>query len=372
MSISWIAPAALAGIAFIVLPIAVHLLVRQPVRQWPFPSLRFLQETQLAAFRRRSIRDAALLCCRIAIIALAAVALAGPVLRTDPRTAAFASRTSRAIVVLESADDAIVARVAQGAWKSATFRRADVRDAFADAIRWLNQQPPSAREIVVTGRLRRGSVDDGEVAQIPSDIGVAFEPIAFDSSMRAQLSILTRHGGHLGRIDRPVTFTADATAVVDGGFTPVADDLITINAAASDRELANAGLRAALNAGMAWSDFATPVVIVWEGGVVPSRAGARVVRMPAPQQKASAADAVMAALLEDASRPQLPEPLPISEEQLRAWTRSPGPVAPDAPLSDEGDRRWVWGAVLFALALEWWLRRPHATAAAVEEDARVA
>ena len=39
----------------VVLPIAVHLLVRQHSRTQLYPSLRFLRETQLAAFRRRKV-----------------------------------------------------------------------------------------------------------------------------------------------------------------------------------------------------------------------------------------------------------------------------------------------------------------------------
>ena len=78
MSIAWLFPAALAGITLVLLPIAIHLLVRQHARTQLYPSLRFLRETQLAAFRRRRIEDAALLLCRAAIIALAAVGLPGP------------------------------------------------------------------------------------------------------------------------------------------------------------------------------------------------------------------------------------------------------------------------------------------------------
>ena len=373
MSISWIAPAALTGLALIALPIAVHLLVRQPVRQWPFPSLRFLRETQLAALRRRSIQDAALLGCRIAIVALTAVALAGPVLRSDARIAAFAARTSRAIVVIESVGDAELQKVAAGAWKTVTVRRLDATTALEDAVRWLNEQPPSAREIVFIGPLRRGSISDGGIARIPTEIGVRFEPIAFDTSMQAQLPILTRRNGQIGRIDRPVTFAADATQVADGVFTPLTGELITIHAASADRDLADAALRAALDAGIPWSDFTTPAAIVWDGGAAPSGANVRIVRMPVPQPKSSSADAVMAALLSETARPQLPEPLPISEEQLRAWTRVPGPVSQDAPISDEGDRRWVWGAVLIALGLESWMRRARATSiSAGNEEARVA
>ena len=99
MSITWINAAAFAGLALVALPIAIHLLVRQQTRVLAFPSLRFLRETALAAFRRRRIEDAVLLLCRAAIVIAAVAALAGPILQTPARTAGYASRTSRAIVV---------------------------------------------------------------------------------------------------------------------------------------------------------------------------------------------------------------------------------------------------------------------------------
>ena len=74
MSVNWITPAALIGLLLVALPIVVHLLARHQARMLAYPSLRFLQETQLAALRRRSIQDAALLACRVAIIAIAAIA----------------------------------------------------------------------------------------------------------------------------------------------------------------------------------------------------------------------------------------------------------------------------------------------------------
>jgi hypothetical protein len=90
------------------------LLARHHARVLAYPSLRFLHETQLAALRRRSIQDAALLICRIAIIATAALALAGPVLQTAARTASHAKRTSRAIVTLDSGDRSAIATAAEG------------------------------------------------------------------------------------------------------------------------------------------------------------------------------------------------------------------------------------------------------------------
>lgn len=355
MSIAWLVPAALAGVGLIVLPIAVHLLARQPVRRVPFPSLRFLQETQLAALRRRTIQDAWLLVCRAAIVALAAGALAGPVLMTEARQAALARRVSRAIVTIGTVEAPAIADLAAGAFASATFTRDRVGDALADAIRWLNVQPASAREIVMAGALRRGAISDSEIAAVPADIGLRFQPIAVTSSPGTTLAVLARRAGHLIKVERDVTLGVDATRVVDRAATGVRDDLITITASSDDSNLANAALRAALDAGVPWTDFTTPIVIVWEGGARPSAAGARVIDMPVPRPAASAADKVHATLI-SASPSQLVEPITIAPAQLAAWARSPGPVSPAAPLADEGDRRWIWAAVLLLMAAETWLR----------------
>ena len=173
MSVNWITPAALFGLALAVLPIVVHLLARHHARVLGYPSLRFLHERELAELRRRSIQDASLLMCRIAIIAITAFALAGPVLQTPTRTAGHAKRTSRAIVTIDS-DPSTIATAAEGALISATFTRSIAADAIADATRWLNRQAPSAREIVVIGDLRRGAIDDSDLAAVPT-LGSAFD-----------------------------------------------------------------------------------------------------------------------------------------------------------------------------------------------------
>jgi hypothetical protein len=372
MSIAWLVPAALAGIGLIALPIAVHLMVRQPVRRVPFPSLRFLQETQLAALRRRSIQDVWLLLCRAAIVALAVIALAGPVFMTAARTASFAARTSRALVTIEAIDETTLAELTAGAFATAAFTRERVSDALADAVRWLNAQPASAREIVIAGPLRRGVVGDGDLAAVPGDIGLRFHPIAFTSAPDATFSVLARRDGHLVKLDRDVTLSTDATRVVDRGQSDAGDDLVTIRARAEDRDLANAALRAALDAGVPWSDFATRVAIVWEGGDRPSQANTRVIDMAVPRPSSSAADKVHAAL-QQAATSRLSEPVAITAEQLAAWTRPPGPPSPNAPLSDEGDRRWIWVVVLLLMAVETWLRAPRERAAnQPDEEARVA
>ena len=375
MSVSWIAPAALIGVALVALPVVVHLLARHHARVLAYPSLRFLHETQLAALRRRSIQDAAVLVCRMAIIAIAALALAGPVLQTPARTASHAKRTSRAIVTIDSSDRSAIAAAAEGAFTSATFTRSIVADALADATRWLDRQPPSAREIVVLGDLRRGTIDASDVASVPPQIGLRFVPVAVSPQPEQTIAILARRDAVLMRVDRQVRLDAEATRVSETSGAPIPSDLVTIVAAPQHADLAAASLRAALDAAVPWTDFERRVVIMWDGAPeLSSGAGTQVVRMPVPDPPASAADAVRD-VLAGVSRPDLKEPVATSAEQLARWTRVPGTPSPDAPLSDEGDRRWLWAAALALLALEWWLRRsaPVAKAATdVSGEARVA
>src|SRR5687767_3376933 len=144
MSILWTTPVALAGLALIALPIAVHLLARHHLRTLRYPSLRFLQQTQLASFRRRAIEDALLLACRIAIVAAAAVALAGPLLETPSRAASDADRISRAIVISEAAPAELLTTLEERTFRSTRVQRAHLADALLDAVRWLDAQPRSA------------------------------------------------------------------------------------------------------------------------------------------------------------------------------------------------------------------------------------
>ena len=139
MSIAWINTTAFMGVALVALPIAIHLLVRQQTRMVEFPSLRFLSHTALAAFRRRAIQDALLLACRVAIISLAVLALAGPIVQTAARTAGHANRVSRAIVPLDVTSQ--VADLTAGTFRSARFIRATIAE-NAMSVAHGTAQPP--------------------------------------------------------------------------------------------------------------------------------------------------------------------------------------------------------------------------------------
>ena len=360
MSIFWTAPAALIGLTLVALPIAVHLLARQHVRTLPYPSLRFLRQTQLAAFRRRAIQDAALLLCRVAIIAVAALALAGPVLQTAARQSVYSARVSRAIVPRDGVDRDMIERAGDGAFASTIIFQASMADALAAAGRWLDQQPPSAREILILGALRRGALSDAELSAVDRDIGIRFLPVTIDTPATSVVPILTLRDGAMISIDRHVRADVDATHVTDGAANKVPPDLVRIIASPGDTALAEAALRAALDAGIPWANFNQQIVIAWEGADTGSlKPNTRLIRMDVPAPPSAAADAVREVLL-NVSPPRLREPVTVSAGQLAAWSRPPGPPSPHAPIADEGDRRWLWGAVLLLLLIEWRMRRSKA------------
>lgn len=372
MSILWLTPAALWGLALIAGPVAIHLLVRQQTRRVEYPSLRFLRSSQLAAFRRRSIQDALLLLCRSAIVMAAVLALAGPVLQTAARTAAYAERVARAVIVEPGVAPSAAGEVAGNAFASRSFARADLGDAIADATRWLNEQPPAAREIVFAGALRRGRISAGQLSAIPSLVGIRFVTTqGLPASQDMTLPVLRAGSdGALVMIPQQVRLSAEETRVVEGGATPALPDQVRIIAAPADQPVADAALRAALTAGLRWSEPSSRVLVVWSGAdevaVRAMQQGATAVRMERPTPVSSSASAVVAAIEQmTASSTTSLEPVRITRDQLEAWSRPPGAVPADTRPVDEGDRRWFWGLALALLGLEQVMRRTRASTAAV-------
>ena len=388
MSLLWLAPAALAGLVLVAVPIAIHLLARQQGRRLEYPSLRFLRQSQLAAFRRRAIQDGLLLICRAAIISMAVLALAGPVMRTASRTAAYANRLVRAVIVLPGADVTEARRAAGDAFVSQVFERSDVADAIADAQRWLGEQPPAAREVVFIGGLRRGDLARGQLEALPATTGIRFVAVTTASASRDLTFPVLLAGRSLGEggamrdgalvvLDRRVRLDDDQTTVSEGVMRAAAADSVRILAAPADQPLADAALRAAIGAGVSWPDPSRRMVIAWAGAdesTLPRMLpGATVVRMDRPLPPSSAASAVAAAItrltVTDANRP---EPVRIGDADLTAWSRPPGAPPAEAPPADEGDRRWLWALALALLAIEHGLRRstPARPAAQPAAEAR--
>src|SRR5471032_1905586 len=95
----WLNPSALFALAAVAAPILIHILIQRKAERFPFPTLRFLQPTRLAAIRRHVLEDIVLLAVRAALLAAAVAALAGPFLVTTARRQAWDRRIVRAIVV---------------------------------------------------------------------------------------------------------------------------------------------------------------------------------------------------------------------------------------------------------------------------------
>lgn len=413
-------PAALFALAAAAAPILIHILIRRRAERFPFPTLRFLQPTRLAAIRRHLLEDVTLLAVRIALLAAAAAALAGPLLITAARRQAWDRR-----IVRETVTDAAGASLADG------IRR---------AVAKLETAPPARREIVVSSAFPIGSIAQADVAAIPPEIGVRFERTgSLPPTRTAPAGRLLTSGGVLAR---EVTLAGDRTsvrdtAVSDAGAWPIdvvasKPDQPAVDAAiaavrsqrvwaaphgrrarllvtdvaqpfraaigdaaamtqpwmaravariAGDGDLHAAGSR--VSAGLAGAAFsAAPwqtLTVAADGRPLAIAAGSAdglVVASAAP-----AADIVTPLLLRaianaiaDVPDLQPAEVLPIADAVLQRWSRPAPPLTtPRIETVDRDDRRWLWLAVLGLLALETWMRRSRPAAVERrEEAARVA
>jgi len=96
---SFLAPALLAGLAAIAIPIYLHLVQRERKQVVPFPSLMFIRKIPYQSVRRRKVRHWMLLALRAAALALLVFAFARPFLESGGLAAA-AGVGAREIVVL--------------------------------------------------------------------------------------------------------------------------------------------------------------------------------------------------------------------------------------------------------------------------------
>src|SRR5687768_1879875 len=156
VTIEWINPAALAGLAAVAGPVLVHLLRRQRAPRVTFPTVRFLAPTHAAAARLRNPSDLLLLSLRIAIVAAAAIAAAQPMLVTGWRRAAWEQRINRALVVDDSESlaaaasrvrDAVAAERG-GSTAASEIRTTNLADGLKQAAAMLQRGHAGRGEIV--------------------------------------------------------------------------------------------------------------------------------------------------------------------------------------------------------------------------------
>jgi len=94
MPLGFLVPAFLAGLAALAIPVLMHLRQRDQQRPLRFPSLMFLRRIPIRTAHRRRVTDWPLLLLRAALVALAVLAFARPVLdRASATAAAMGIRT---------------------------------------------------------------------------------------------------------------------------------------------------------------------------------------------------------------------------------------------------------------------------------------
>jgi hypothetical protein len=318
------------------LPIAVHLLTRAKRTPLIFPSIRFLQETRLAAVSRSRPDDWLLLILRALTILLAVAACAGPILVTPAREAAWRARVARAVVLDDrtAAPDDEVRSAAVGA----VFARARLRDALSDAVRWLDRQAPTTREIVVLSAFRRGATDAADFAAVPAHIGIRPIRSAGSTAVRErEIARLTWRDGHAVRVTEQLSLTPAETEVREIRAEVLTETPIRVSASAADEPAAAAALRAVLRRGLRLppAGLLDPIDVAWPGSV---------------EQLAADLEARLAAPLDSWEPDRLPD------EEVAALARPPAPIGRPTPV-DAGDRRMAWALVIALLVAEHWMRR---------------
>jgi Aerotolerance regulator N-terminal len=415
MTIFWLQPWAWLGLTALIVPVVVHRLARQQHRRLLFPSLRFLHTTRLSAFRRWKITDWGLLVVRLLIVGLAVAALASPVFVSADRQRAWAARTARAVVVVSAVEDtpdaaeapALAAEERAAAFVGREFlvRSAEIANGIRDAAMWLDQQPPAAREVVIIGDLRAGTLTAGDLAALPPHIGIRFMPLASTEPTREfQLAAISEHDATTGAYQLRTTLGDLATGVEYSPIGMAHGTVVEVRAAPAHQQRVEAARRAVLREGLVLPrDSNRRTIIEFEGApLVPSPTIVRPPRLAWMRKALERMDNVQGGEQDGAlvvatevagDDPRVVhliaqvvteafaddrrdvEPRRVPASTLAAWARPSSGVPPDVKPGDEGDRRWIWIAVLALLAFETWMRRGRApqmtlASSAENEEAR--
>jgi hypothetical protein len=417
----WLYPLAWLAVAAVALPVVVHLLAHRRAERVPFPTLRFLRPTRLAAIRRRALEDMALLAVRSAIIVAAVAAFAGPLWVTSARQAQWNQR-----LVTETVDSS------------------PLSEGIHRAVARLESAPPARQELVIAAPLTIGSITAADLAVIPAHVGIRFIRTGdLPATRTAEAPALLTP---TSEVQRTVTLVGSETRVREAPAAALAQWPIEIVAPARLQRTVDAVRAAVLGVRVpapvpnrrallvvldadqesTWRPALagpiaagpSPIRTPWVADAV-----ARIARDPALLDEsrntargiadrsllqppwhlltaaadgrpvavaAASGDRLLVASIAadgDLLVPTLaraiaislaPEPdlrgadiVPIPDSQLRAWTRAPGPPPPPRPENVEhDDRRWLWGAVVLLLAIETWMRSQSAGAQQATEETR--
>lgn len=226
--IAWQSVALLWALPVAALPILIHLLRRHRADRVPFPSLRFVRASPAAAVRIRRPSDLVLLLLRVAALAAAVFAAAGPTAITPARLDQWNRKTARAIVVDVSDSmrvagaDGIPAETAAGEAadaeeQSATYATrtavAELGSGVRRAAAWLATTPPSRREIVVISDFQRGSFDAETTAGLDPSLGIRLVRVGLPVTARRIAGPELLGAGSIPARAYTIELTGDTTSV---------------------------------------------------------------------------------------------------------------------------------------------------------------
>ena len=282
MTLHWLNPLALAGLAAAMLPVLIHLLKRHRATRVPFPTLRFLTDSRAAAVKVRSLSDPWLLVLRVATIAAAVLAAAQPDLVTSWQRARADRLLARAIVV-DTSSSANAFDRQRGAVLAAE-RRADavvelhterVGNSLCHAATALLEGPVARHEIVVIADFQHGTINDAEIACVPPDVGLRFVQIGEKRAGTASVRLAGLPAD--GTVtEQRVEFDGPRTKVTiserAAGDAPPPRILATSNHASAVAQL----LRAAARIGTPALPANRPMTFIFPGAPTPAAAPLRV------------------------------------------------------------------------------------------------
>ena len=152
--------------------------------------------------KRSRIQDPLLLAVRVAIVALAALALAQPLLLTGGRRRSLDRGLARAVIVDTSASvrrgpldsaHAIASRLVAGAQTSIVVESNDPSAAVRGATAWVAKQERRG-EIAIVSDFQRGQLDRADLGPIPTPIGIVLRRVATPASSDSSATQLIANG----------------------------------------------------------------------------------------------------------------------------------------------------------------------------------
>jgi hypothetical protein len=170
----WLHPVAWLGLAGLLAPILIHLLVHKRADAVLFPTLRFVQPTRLAAIRRRFLDALPLLLIRAAVLAATTAAIAGPVLVTASRRAVWNARVARAVIIDDETSRSRAQQELVHVFRGVVIHAPTISEGLQRAVAWLDDQPIGKREIVAMSRFPLTALGEAAVMAVPAHIGLRF------------------------------------------------------------------------------------------------------------------------------------------------------------------------------------------------------